>query len=274
MEEKMKYKARDRFEVKIQNHRIWLSIEDPYSKLWILQRFAGGKIHEKPVTLLLLDALKDSKCFVDCGANLGWYTCLASKLLPDGIVYGFEMDDLNYNLLRKNVSINNCKNVAIYCVAVTDTSGWVSYRRASMGPNPRNSLSSYVQDTEASEEISVEAISLDNFFRDKEVMPDLIKIDVEGAETKVLKGMKEIMKNNMPKLLIEVHPSHLLKMNSSKEEVLSILIKSGYEVLFIEELRKQSSSTKIRKLAKNSYLPDQGEVMLYACKDNQKSVVT
>ena len=259
-----KYGAIDRFEAKIQGLSVCFSTEDPYSNQWFFPRYAGGKIHEESITELLLEDLKASKCFVDVGANLAWYTCLASKRMPNGIVYGFEMDSLNYALLQKNVSINECRNVMIYHAAVTDMPGRASYKRRSIDPRADFHLSSGAPETDAGAEISVEAISLDDFFEDKEVKPDVIKIDVEGAETKVLKGMKGIMKTQDLRLFVEVHPRVLPELQSSTKEVLSLLIDSGYEVFEIEGLRKHHVSRKLDRLAKDAYIPH--NTMLYARK--------
>ncbi len=264
------YKNRSSFEVPILDRKVCLSIEDPYSRDWIVERFAGGKIHEKPVTLMVLDALKESTCFVDCGANLGWYTCLAGEFIPDGLVYSFEMDDLNFHLLRKNVAVNNFSHVMIYHAALADVPGSVSYRRNEKGPNPSNSLSSSVTNRGVSDVITVDAISLDTFFADKAVKPDLVKIDVEGAETKVLRGMVGLLKNNRIKLFVEIHPRALKELQSSVDEVLSILKEHGFNVFIIEQMRKQSKA-RLKELPSLSLMSSKDQTMLYAYKsENQK----
>ena len=261
------YQNRSSFEVPILDRKVRLSIEDAYSKDWIVERFAGGKIHEKPVTLMILDALKESQCFVDGGANLGWYTCLAGEFIPTGVVYSFEMDDLNFNLLRKNVAVNNFSNVMLYHAALADAPGSVSYRRDEMGPNPRNSLSSSVTNRGARDVITVDAISLDTFFADKVVKPDLIKIDVEGAETKVLRGMAGLLKNNNLKLFVEIHPRALKELQSSVDEVMSILVENGFSVFIIERMRKQGEARLKELSCLSPLLSSSEQTMLYACKD-------
>ncbi|MHB8596642.1 MAG: FkbM family methyltransferase [Ktedonobacteraceae bacterium] len=267
------YKNQSSFEVPVLGRKIRLSIEDSYSKNWIVERFAGGKIHEKPVTLMILDALKESTCFVDGGANLGWYTCLAGEFIPDGLVYSFEMDDLNFNLLRKNVAINDFSNVLIYHAALADAPGSVSYRRDGIGPNPSNSLSSSLTNRGVSDVITVDAISLDTFFADKAVKPDLVKIDVEGAETKVLRGMAGLLKNNKIKLFVEIHPRALKELQSSVDEVLSILMENGFNVFIIEQMRKQSEA-RLKKLPRlTSLLSAKDQTMLYAYKSENQEII-
>jgi FkbM family methyltransferase len=259
-----KYRAVDRFEVNINNIKVFFSTEDPYSKHWFFPRYNGGKIHEKKVTELLLEALRGSKCFVDVGANLGWYTCLACKHMPDGIVYAFEMDDLNYSILRYNVEINNCHNAKTYHLAVTDASGFASYARNSKDPSPYFRLLSDERDKESENIVSIEAITLDELFTDEKVMPNVIKIDVEGAETRVLNGMKRLMRDGEARLFVEVHPYTLPYFKSSAEEVIMVLIDNGYDVFEIQQMRDFSVSERFRKLDKTTELRD--TTMLYAYK--------
>jgi len=95
---------------------VQFSTKDQYSNCWFFPRYAGGRIHEKRVTELLVEVLQGAKCFVDVGAHLGWYTCVAAKHMPYGTVYGFELDDLNFALLKQNLAINNCSNVEVHNV--------------------------------------------------------------------------------------------------------------------------------------------------------------
>ncbi len=122
------------------------STEDEYSKSWFFPRYAGGRIHEGVVTEMLIEALQSARCFVDVGTNLGWYTCIAAMQMRGGIVYGFEMDDLNFALLEKNIAINNCPNVEVFNLAVSDSSGVVSYERDENRPNPGFCLDVNIKD--------------------------------------------------------------------------------------------------------------------------------
>jgi hypothetical protein len=110
--------------------------------------------------------------------------------------------------------------------------------------------------------VSVESLTLDDFFENRQVRPDVIKIDVEGAEINVLRGMKKIIQEHKPILFIEVHPSKLPIFHSSSEELLAILIERGYEVFEIDGIRDQESNTKLRKLYETSKLAQ--NTMIYA----------
>ena len=68
------------------------------------------------------------------------------------------------------------------------------------------------------------SINLDNFFSKQKNKPDVIKIDVEGAEMLVLKGMKELLEKRDLILFLEIHGNKLDKFNTTSEEIISFLI--------------------------------------------------
>jgi FkbM family methyltransferase len=260
-----KYGKAKRFVVEAHGVTVVFSMEDSYSRFWIYARCDRGKIHEENVTKLLVESLKTSKCFVDVGANIGYYTFLASKIVSDGTIYAFEMDELNYSLLEKNLKLNKCKNVQIYHAAITDSPGFVSYIGDSKHPNPMFSLSANSSRVKSDHVISVQSFTLDDFFKDKKSTPDVIKIDVEGAEMKVLKGMQNILKSNKIKLFVEVHPLQLtLKFQSSANAVILMLINEGYSVFEVTNIRGRGKDIGFKKLNRDTRL--MRNTMLYASK--------
>lgn len=234
------------FTAELEGISLRFSLDDPYSRDWFLPRYAGGKLHEKAVTLLMAHHLKQSSCFVDVGTNLGWFTCLASKLIPHGRVYGFEMDDKNFALVQRNLALNHCENAQVQHAAVSDAAGMVTYVREDDSPSSVLRMS---QDASANESdtVSIHSVCLDEFFADEPARPDLMKIDVEGAEMKVLHGMKGLLERDAPTLFVEIHPADLPGFGSSSAEVLSFLADHGYSASEILDLRKQSD-TRLRTI--------------------------
>lgn len=256
------YRNINRFIATVNDVSTQFSTEDEYSKSWFFPRYAGGRMHEKVVTEMLIEALQSASCFVDVGAHLGWYTCIAAKHIPSGRVYGFEMDDLSFALLEQNITINNCTNVDVYNLAVYDFSGMVSYIRDSKRPNPSLHLQANKKDQKSSMSVSVDSVILDEFVKSERIVPNVIKIDVEGAEMNVLKGMRQTMREYRPILFLEIHPTNLSYFNSSTSDVLSLLIEYGYRVFEIEDMRSQKSMKRLNPLVRDSILEKNG--MLYA----------
>lgn len=247
------------FEVKHKGVTTRFSAEDGYSQTWFYPRYAGGKLHEKRVTELLVDALQNATCFVDVGTNLGWYTCMAATHMPQGRVYGFELDDLNFSLLKRNLQMNSCTNVEVYNVAVSDGPGEVRYARPQNNPSPIFKLA---VDGTGSDLITVKSISLDDFCGTAGARPQVMKIDVEGAEMQVLKGMSRILKDVRPILFLEVHPYTLPTFHTSVGEVLALLVKNGYRIFEISDLRDRDSDQDLKPISQDSVL--EHNTMLYA----------
>lgn len=239
----------DRHRVALRGRTTVFSTQDDYSKRWFYPRYDDGRIHEEPVTLLFLDELAESRCFVDVGANLGWFTCLAATHLPEGRVFSFEMDEQNFHLLEINVCLNRTDNVEIVHAAVSDQPGRVSYQRYGFRPSPEFRMVKDGADTGEPDLVSVDAVALDSFFAGRDLRPDFIKIDVEGAELQVLQGMSGLMRDQEPRLLIELHPGTLPLFGASAAEVVDLLVGSGYDVYEVEGLREQGRGNSLRRVS-------------------------
>jgi FkbM family methyltransferase len=237
--------------------------EDEYSNAWFFPRFAGGdKGHEHKVTDLILAALAGPKQFIDVGANLGWFTCIAAKYMPGGKVYSFEMDGSNFGLLQKNIALNGCLNAEAHHQAVAEASGTRYYDRPTARPSPVYQLDAVKSEAGSKSLVAVDTISLDDFCGARGVRPDVIKIDVEGAEMSVLRGMKRVLEEDKPILFMELHPYHLPKFGTSTRELLGYLIERGYTVMEIENMRDYDSRMQLTGLTADSVL--RKNTMLYA----------
>ncbi len=248
-----------RFETRIDGVPLVFSVEDRHSKRWFLPRYYGGRLHEPPVTRLLWRVLEGRSCFVDVGAHLGWYACLAAKRLEHGRVYAFEMDAANFELLRTNLALNRCANVSAVRKAVGRAGGVGRYDRAA-GPSSTLALSARGEGG-----ASVEVVSLDAFLQRENACPDVVKIDVEGAELDVLAGMETTLASARPRLFVEVHPQALTLRNASVRNVLERLGRHGYAVFEIAGLRGRDTAVRLKPCE----LPDAiaANTMLYASVD-------
>lgn len=179
--------------------------------------------HEE--TEFILHMLQRNMIFIDIGANIGYYSVLASdKVKPHGKIYAFEPDLTNFKLLTKNVEINGCKNIIAKNKAVADSTKKIKLFLSNVfygdhrtyQPNDdevwnRGNKRTY---------ISVDAISLDNYFSANTTRVDLIKMDIQGAEYSAIQGMRGILlKNPNIILVIEFWP-HGLKQAGVKPELL------------------------------------------------------
>jgi FkbM family methyltransferase len=175
--------------------------------------------------------------FVDIGANIGYFTLLAaSKIGIDGTVYAFEPEPENFSLLLKNIKLNEFKNIKPFQKAIAESTGKMQlYLGTSSGTH---SLFSVVETTEAS--IEVDVISLDEFFKELDVKPDIIKLDVQGSEIIALKGMHDIVNKNDDLILVTEFETDMEHSEFTPKIYWDYLLSLGFNNIYLinEEDRK------------------------------------
>lgn len=163
-------------------------------KKWIF----GAGVHsywlgcyEYKTQILFSNLVNKGAIVYDVGANVGFYTLLASVLVgPRGRVFAFEPLPRNINYLKKHLQINKSENVTIIEAAVADTDGLALFEGCI--DNASGHLS-------AKGALEVKVVSLDNLvLKDGFPPPEYIKIDAEGAELSVLHGAKKILADYGP----------------------------------------------------------------------------
>ena len=212
------------FEVSSEENAVKFSLEDPFSATFFGYHFKNG-VYEEDALKTILSLLTIEDVFADVGANIGYFTCTAATKVSQGKVYAFEMGKENTNILARNIELNGLKNVHIEHCAVADSSGTVFHEESSVG----NAVLRILADNRNNnpDVVSIRSISLDDFFNSRDKVPVLVKIDVEGAEMKVLKGMQKLLSGHI-KILIEIHEKELRYFQSSREEVLEYLESFGF----------------------------------------------
>jgi len=184
---------------------------------WVMQRFGDEGMN-----------------FIDVGANLGYYTCLFSKLAGSrGRVLAFEPEPMNLKLLRKNVSRNGSSNVEILAMALGDHQAEMSlnvYKASNRGahsivmPGSGTSVQVPVR--------TLDEIANAHFSEDQPI--SMIKIDVEGYEPYVLRGgAKTIERSNC--LIVEYVPRMVRIMKTDVAEMFGPLFDQFPNVLAANE---------------------------------------
>jgi len=162
--------------------------------------------YEPDVTAALQFHLSEGDCFVDVGASIGYFTILAGCAVGErGRVIACEPGPQNQSTLLLNIALNHLTNVEVAPVALSDQRGVVSYSR--LGSN--GAISSYQADVDSIVTGDlVQAKSMDELLANADRV-DVIKIDVEGAEGKVLEGARATLGRFHPKLFFEFTPAAL-----------------------------------------------------------------
>jgi len=196
--------------------------------------------YEVRETRLLNQLLQPGDTFVDVGANIGWYTLLAANQVgPTGRVFAFEPSRVVFGHLVDNVRLSGYTCVVAERLALADRAGVVQLRvAAGRSPGTGSILQTEAAVNDATEE--VETIRFDDYFRANQLeSARLVKIDVEGAELMVLRGMREALERRaIQYLIIEVADSRLRSVGDSSRELLEMLQGYGYTLSHIGMLRR------------------------------------
>lgn len=158
-------------------------------------------IHEPEISHRLLNVLTPGSVFIDAGANLGYYTLLASKAVGDeGLVLAFEPSPSNLSNLGRNLSLNQARNVLVFSEALSDHAGvaklslpwYFNTGVCSLGKGPSADgtfASGFTLTGLRSLDQVLECLKLDRPVK-------LIKIDVEGHEPNVVRGMERLLRSS------------------------------------------------------------------------------
>jgi FkbM family methyltransferase len=183
--------------------------------------------YEYPTALWVRRLLRPGNVAVDVGAHIGYFSCILSRLVgSSGKVFAFEPSPENFPLLVHNLSQRRALNTIPVQAAVSDEPGQ-PLLYVSPGHSNHSLFPGYTKSEGA---LPVDAVSLDQYLNSVGIDHlDLIKIDAEGAEPRILAGMKSILSaNSQIVLIIEINPNALGAADSSPQALLAILANHGF----------------------------------------------
>lgn len=198
--------------------------------------------YEKEDEFILFSQLKENAVILDIGANIGWYSLLFSKRLPQSKIYAFEPIQDTYEHLIKNIALNQISNILPFNLGLSEKEGFSTYYyfpEGSVLASEKN-LINYPK----AKEIICRVDTLDKFMFTKKLDKlDLIKCDVEGAELSVIKGGLNTIRKFLPILLIELFERWTLQFNYHPNDVIRLLSDIGYECFLANEGKLAPSFT-------------------------------
>lgn len=202
--------------------------------------------YEVNTTEIIKKLIKPGENFIDIGASVGYYSLLAAKKIGmKGRVYSFEPNEKVFNVLKRNIEINNFKNVIPINKAVSNFNGKKTFFLGNILGH--SSFRSQV----GGEKKEVQVVTLDNFFKHKKIRVDWIKIDVEGAEGFVVEGAKKIIsKNKNIKIILEWSPKHLKEMGYKPLKLLHLLYNMNFKIFKITHKLEPIPKCKSKSLLK------------------------
>ncbi len=173
-----------------------------------------------------------AKVFVDVGASLGQYTYLANEVMVGGEIFCLEADPIRFNRLSELCREweEKSRNRLIPCLgAICERDGqtpfFIANANVSGGLFLQRENERLVRDY-TWQEIEVRCMTLDTLLADK--VPDLVKIDVEGAECRVLDGARRLVAQKRTRFFVEVHPWGDVSYHKCPRDVFRFFLHSGY----------------------------------------------
>lgn len=196
--------------------------------------------HEKDVIDRLSVLLAGARVFVDVGASLGQYTFFANKVMKKGRIIAVEPDPIRFEELARNCdkwrSLSDNELIAVNAAASDKEDGKIRFyttqTNVSGGLFVHEVKPALLKASEIEalrwEEILVESCTLDTLLAGR--IPDIVKIDVEGAELRVLRGAKNLLRAGKTKFLVELHGGWTdPEGQKDLSEVYGLMASFGYE---------------------------------------------
>jgi FkbM family methyltransferase len=222
---------------------LWRSFRNPFVVPWLddlrLTLYPGNETsrsvfvtgrYEPNEFCLLSKILKPGMTFVDVGANMGLFTLYASRRVgSSGRVLAIEPSQREADLLKRNVQLNGLDNVRILQVALSDRTSAVELLVAPEKNSGHNTLGAFGYNTPLDHRETIQAHRLDDIVQGEGLAQvDVIKMDIEGAELKALRGAAQTLRRDHPLLLLELSDRLLQHQESRSTQVLSLLAERGY----------------------------------------------
>lgn len=186
-----------------------------------------GRRRERETMMLFRRLLRPGDSVIEVGGHIGYISLYFKWLVQSGDVYVFEPGANNLPYIRRNVVPRGIQ--LIEKAAGNRNGDELFFLESLTGQNNsfirnfnglRNNASNAFVGSPTVTEVTVEMVRLDDFIKNHSIKPELIKIDVEGFELNVLKGMIHTIHRDFPKIMVEVQ--------ADEAELLNLLRDAGY----------------------------------------------
>lgn len=202
----------------------------------------ANRAYEPEVSAALGARLSPGACVVDVGASIGYFTVLAGRAVgPGGRVMAFEPGPQNQSMLLLNVVHNELANVELLSYALSDRKEIVAYRRLAANGVivPLAGAGSVVTGD------LVQAVPMDDALAAEDRI-DVVKIDVEGAEGRVLRGGASVIDRYRPTIFFEFTPAALAEVSGTTGgAMLRDLEELGYRFTVLTGATGDTASTPV-----------------------------
>ena len=198
--------------------------------------------YEPEETKLIKNLVKPSHVCLDIGANVGYFTVLMAKQCK--LVYAFEPEPSNYDLMIKNVVANDLgRKVIPFNNAVSDKTGSSKLYLC----DASHGMHRLYKSKHCNKSINVNTLDIDS----QDIQPDFVKIDVEGHEHSVILGMLMTLEKHHPTIVMEFHPPSIEESGHHPRGIYDQLIVLGYSIRLVPDIDKPISYERLYELTNN-----------------------
>jgi FkbM family methyltransferase len=178
---------------------------------------------------------REKKCIFDIGANHGITALMMARQCSlDGLVYAFDPSEEACRIIQENALHSHMQEKVIAVNSlVMDHSGDVQNFYWSFASGGASIFENRLGHNYALKKVT---LSVDDFCLYMKLKPDLIKIDVEGAEFLVIKGMENTLRSDRPMIHLELHSWQEMTMKANAKQILEWLIPFGYHMIYLSTL--------------------------------------
>jgi FkbM family methyltransferase len=228
------------------------------------ERESANGTYERKYADFFCSVIKKGNVVVDAGAYIGYFSLLASSRVgAKGRVYSFEPIPRNFGRLMRNVEANKAKNVRAYNLGLSDREETLSFSVPREFPAQSSLAGAWSEITKGAkltkDKVKAKLTAFDRFGKDAGLnQVDVVKIDVDGAELKVLRGMKNTLANSSDIwLFLEVAPPLVRLLDGSIPELARLLVKCGFKTAYLVD---SDSEIDISKLSDDGIVAAFGDV--------------
>ncbi len=231
--------------IKVGSSFLFLNPNDP-----VVSGAVFFNVYEKSESIFIQSICFKGMKALDIGANIGYYTTLISQIAGEnGKILALEPDPESYKFLSKTINSCKFKNILPFPIAASD----IKQKLPLFISKDNRGDNRLYQTDQLRKSIEVNCLTIDELLIENNISTlDLIKIDIQGYEPKVFKGMKKIIRNSDKLILLtEFWPKGILKAGENPKDFLIMLRKMEFELF---ELKSNGSLILLKKEKENEFI--------------------
>lgn len=202
--------------------------------------YSTSEIYGELDTRIVESLIKPGDYVIDVGAAIGYFTLIFARLVgKDGLVIAFEPKDERFEILTKNVIVNNHKNIKLEKKAILTKNGDSTFFSLSdmAGLHFVANIDEFIHNSDTHRQIipyQVSTINLDEYLKNLGILKKIsfMKIDVDGPELLVLQSSKLLLQNDNLKILIEWDVISAQRCKCNPDTIIDVLLENNFKIFY------------------------------------------